>query len=217
MNNNFIVVEGLDYSGKTTICKFLEDKFRESNKKNNFYKDIVLTRQPGGIKNNIQIREILKNNRYNSLSELFLFLADRAEHSIDITKLLINNNLVISDRYYFSTLAYQGARTDLIEKISFEHLLQLNRLSCNYIEPFVLFYCDCDMSTIENRLKYNCRQEKWENFEQINFLSLVKDKFEYVLDNSVSGNIKIIRIDTNKTIEHSLEQVSSILNNLKLL
>ena len=103
--NRFIVFEGVDGSGKSTQIKLLENKFRE--------KSISFStfREPGGNPLSEKIREILldKSIEISNESELMLFLASRAENTVNgIIRELNNDKFVICDRYSDSTLAYQG-------------------------------------------------------------------------------------------------------------
>lgn len=74
--------------------------------------DVVLTREPGGTPLGQQIRSLLLDptNKLSKATELFLFLADRAQHYKEVLKpALKEGKIVICDRYFDSTLVYQGA------------------------------------------------------------------------------------------------------------
>lgn len=96
---NFVVFEGINGSGKTSVINNLKVLLGN---------DVVFTKEPGGTNFGTQIREILLNpkNEINPMSELFLILADRAEH---LNYLKSIDAPVISDRYFYSTIAFQGA------------------------------------------------------------------------------------------------------------
>ena len=103
--NKLIVFEGIDASGKSTQIKLLENKFDEN--KISF----ATFREPGGNPLSERIRDILldKSIKITDESELMLFLASRAENTINgILRELNNDKFVICDRYSDSTLAYQG-------------------------------------------------------------------------------------------------------------
>jgi dTMP kinase len=115
----FISFEGIEGSGKTTQAKhtvrFLQDKGH----------DCVITREPGGTRIGEKIRAILLDPLSKDmypLTEFLLYTADRAQHIKEyILPLLSDGKIVLCDRYYDATMAYQGfARgldIDLIEKI----------------------------------------------------------------------------------------------------
>jgi dTMP kinase len=102
----FISFEGPEGSGKTTQMRLLAE-YLEGNRI-----PVVMTREPGGSKLNTYLRHWLLDQSDYVLSpeaELFLFLADRTQHVVEVIRpALQKGNWVISDRYVDSTLAYQG-------------------------------------------------------------------------------------------------------------
>jgi dTMP kinase len=115
----FISFEGIEGSGKTTHVKhtvrFLQDKGH----------DCVITREPGGTRIGEKIRAILLDplsKDMDPLTELLLYTADRAQHIKEyILPLLSDGKMVLCDRYYDATMAYQGfargLNIGLIEKM----------------------------------------------------------------------------------------------------
>ena len=102
----FIVLEGIDGSGKTTQASRLADSFVLSGI------DAVMTREPTDGQWGRRIREIAKNGRdgVSLQDELEIFLKDREEHVKEfIQPALDEGRVVVCDRYYYSTMAYQGA------------------------------------------------------------------------------------------------------------
>ena len=123
----FISFEGIEGSGKTTQAKhtvrFLQDKGH----------DCVITREPGGTRIGEKIRAILLDplsKDMDPLTELLLYTADRAQHIKEyILPLLLDGKIVLCDRYYDATMAYQGFARGLnigliekIHKLLFENL-----------------------------------------------------------------------------------------------
>ncbi|MBI4656861.1 MAG: dTMP kinase [Elusimicrobia bacterium] len=101
----FIVFEGPDRSGKTTQANLLKSWLERKG----FC--VALTREPGGTKLSESIRKILLNpeNKIIPLSELLLYEAARAQHTIEvILPALKRGKIVISDRYTLASVAYQG-------------------------------------------------------------------------------------------------------------
>ena len=100
----FIVFEGIEGSGKTLQLKLLA---RLLNKKG---VEPLVTREPGGTRLGEGIRRLLlKDGDPSPQAELFLYLADRAQHVKEVIRpALREGRTVLCDRYYFSTLAYQG-------------------------------------------------------------------------------------------------------------
>ncbi|MDH3358980.1 MAG: dTMP kinase [Desulfobacteraceae bacterium] len=123
----FISFEGIEGSGKTTHAKhtvrFLQDKGH----------DCVITREPGGTRIGEKIRAILLDplsKDMDPLTELLLYTADRAQHIKEyILPLLSDGKMVLCDRYYDATMAYQGFARGLdigliekMHKLLFENL-----------------------------------------------------------------------------------------------
>jgi dTMP kinase len=123
----FISFEGIEGSGKTTHVKhtvrFLKDKGH----------DCVITREPGGTRIGEKIRAILldpMSKDMDPLAELLLYTADRAQHIKEfILPLLSDGKMVLCDRYYDATMAYQGFARGLdigliekMHKLLFENL-----------------------------------------------------------------------------------------------
>ena len=107
MNNGFfITLEGGEGTGKSTLLKGLENALSELGH------SVVTTREPGGTEGAETIRELLVTgdaNRWNAMSEICLFYAAREDH---IKRLIIPSleagKIIISDRFFDSTRAYQG-------------------------------------------------------------------------------------------------------------
>jgi dTMP kinase len=101
----FIVIEGLDGSGKTTQATLLAKKLSQSYK-------VILTAEPSQCKIGTFIREgcLYEDKRLPIEAEALLFAADRFEHmQKEIKPALDEGKLVICDRYVYSSLAYQGS------------------------------------------------------------------------------------------------------------
>lgn len=139
----FICIEGLDGSGKTTQAKLLVKKLRKSH-------NAVYTAEPSHGKIGIFIRNsyLYGEKRLSSVIEALLFAAERIEHvETEVLPALNQGKLVISDRYIYSSLAYQGAAglsLEWIEKIN-EHALR----------PDLAVFIDVDPKTAIRRLKPN--------------------------------------------------------------
>jgi dTMP kinase len=103
----FITFEGGEGSGKSTQTKLLKDWLEKNNEK------VLLTREPGGTPLGNQLRDILLDNKTGVISpraEALMYAADRAHHVFSIIRpALERGEVVISDRYFDSSIAYQGA------------------------------------------------------------------------------------------------------------
>lgn len=99
----FITFEGPDGSGKTTQIGLLATWLREQGR------DVVCTREPGGIPASEAIRELVLHRDFTAEGEALLFLAARAEHVRTLIRpALESGSVVVCDRFNDSTLAYQG-------------------------------------------------------------------------------------------------------------
>jgi dTMP kinase len=139
----FICIEGLDGCGKTTQAKLLVKKMRKSH-------NAVYTTEPSRGKIGAFIRKscLYGEKRLSSVAEALLFAADRLEHvENEVLPALRQGRLVVSDRYVYSSLAYQGAAglsLEWIEKIN-EHALR----------PDFAIFIDVDPKIVMQRLKPN--------------------------------------------------------------
>jgi dTMP kinase len=139
----FICIEGLDGCGKTTQAKLLVNKLRKSH-------NAVYTAEPSRGKIGAFIRKsyLYGEKRLSSIVEALLFAADRLEHiENEVLPALRQGRLVVSDRYIYSSLAYQGAAglsLEWIEKIN-EHALR----------PDFAIFIDVDPKIVMHRLKPN--------------------------------------------------------------
>ena len=150
MKGRFIVIEGIDGSGKTTqinqLSKWLLDS--ELIPKNN---QLVITREPGGTKLGKSIRSLLldtsQENGPDSITELLLYAADRAQHINEIVRpSLTKGDWVISDRFCGSTLAYQGYG----RKLDIKLIKDLEIIATQGIYPDITFLLDI---TVEESIK----------------------------------------------------------------
>ena len=128
-NSLLITFEGGEGSGKSTQSQILYDTLKEKGF------EVIKTREPGGTKFAEIIREILvqgESNKIGNISELFLFAAARADHVQKVIKEgLKNHKIVICDRFFDSTLAYQGYAGNL----DLDIVKEVNKISIGEIYP----------------------------------------------------------------------------------
>ena len=160
----FVVFEGLDGSGKSTQAELLYEKLRQVGC------PAVKLREPTEGKWGKKIRECAREA--GSLSpeeELELFIKDRKEDiRKNIKPALKQNKVVILDRYFYSTLAYQGARGIPLEEIREKHQGFL-------IKPDVVFIIDVPVSVGLKRIKD--RAVIYRLFEEKDYLKKVRKIF----------------------------------------
>jgi dTMP kinase len=137
----FICVEGLDGCGKTTQTKLLVRALKESY-------GAVYTAEPSRGKIGTFIKEYCLHGkkRLSSIVEALLFAADRFEHvQNEVLPALKEGKLVISDRYYYSSLAYQGAAG-----LDLEWIKKVNK---HALRPDFAIFIDVDPEVVIDRLK----------------------------------------------------------------
>lgn len=205
MNDNkkgmFITFEGADGCGKTTQIELLNNYLKNKN-----YETIV-TLEPGGSDIGKNLRQILlhHNGFVSPRAEIFMYLADRAQHVDSVIKKAVNENkIVLCDRYIDSTIAYQGyARSGDIEKLDL-----LNNLATDSYEPDLTFVLDVDSIIAQKRVG-----ETKDRLEAEGLEFHKKVRFGYLeLAKKYPNRIKVI--DANKTIEEVFEQIKNIINNI---
>ena len=131
----FLTVEGIEGAGKSTFIGLLEDELTKRGV------DFLHTREPGGCVLGRQIRPLLldASQKVSARAELFLFLADRAQHVSDtIRPALEAGRWVVCDRYADSTIAYQGYGRGMDP----EELQKLNDYATDGLWPDVTFLLD---------------------------------------------------------------------------
>jgi dTMP kinase len=142
----FITFEGIEGCGKSTQTKALADYFE----KNSF--SFIVTREPGGTLISEKIREILLDNankEMNPETELLLYMASRSQHTgTKIIPALKAGKHVICDRFYDSTLAYQGAARDLNSEF-IDMLIDFSTFSTS---PDITFLLDITVDESERRI-----------------------------------------------------------------
>ena len=150
----FIVIEGGEGSGKTSVIDFLKDNFID---KNNF----VFTREPGGTIIGEKIRNLLMNKGNKNIlpiTDLFLFCGARAQHVSElIIPSLKSGKHVVSDRFDASTIAYQLFGRNKMELLN--SFLTLNNIAKEEIEPDAVIWLDVSPEIGLERKK-NRRKEK---------------------------------------------------------
>jgi len=141
MKGTFVCIEGLDGCGKTTQAKLLVEKLQRSY-------SAMYTAEPseGKVGDFIRKSILYGEKRSTSLAEALLFAADRVEHvENEVLPALRQGKLVISDRYIYSSLAYQGAAG-----LSLEWIQSINQYA---LRPELAIFIDVDPRAVMRRLK----------------------------------------------------------------
>jgi len=192
-----IALEGLDGSGKTTHAHILNENLQKQGYNSEY------TREPsvGKIGRFIQNTVLYNDDMTEPIIEALLFAADRVDHIKNFVEPKISNGrIIISDRYLYSSLAYQGARG-----VSLEWLKRINEF---VPKPDIAFYIDVPPEVALNR-KRGVRSV----FEKIEFQVKVRNIYlEFVRTkelNLINGNATI-----NYVQEELLTKIEEFLDKL---
>jgi dTMP kinase len=192
----FIVLDGMDGSGKSEVVKLLHNYLYTKHKS---YK-ILTTREPTNGAYGRKIRAILsedKDPKANARNLLEMFIRDREDHLNNIIIPFLeksdgNTHIVICDRYYYSTIAFQAT-----QGVDTQILIDKNK---KFPKPNIAFILDVNPKIALDRIKY---REK-EKFEKLEFMNDLRKNF-LELPKLLEDNIKII--DASKDISEVFETV----------
>lgn len=202
MTGLFITFEGLDGTGKTTQIHELERRLSESGI------PYIKTREPGGTPIAEKVRDIIldpKNIEMCFEAEALLYAASRAQHVSEVIKPALEmGKVVICDRYFDSTLAYQGYAREL----EIDDLYKINNFAMQDVKPELTFLLDIPADETTERI--NTRELDRLDLEEMDFKKRVRAGFlkiaafekERVMVINASLEIKeITEIIWEKTLE----------------
>lgn len=193
----FITFEGIEGCGKSTQAKKLHD----------FFSGSVLTREPGGTVAGEKIREILIDEKIAKLeakTELFLNFAARLEHVEKLIKpALQQNKIVISDRFFDSTYAYQGNAFGLDVKL----IDEVRKMTIGDFAPDITFLIDVPVELAFARIEGRAGNNRYEKFGQ-DFHQKTRDGFLHLAKN----NSRIRVVDGAQTVEEIYNKILTLIS-----
>lgn len=188
-----IVFEGIDGSGKSTVAKVVAERLGDR---------AALTREP----TDSWIGEAVRRGDRNEVSpytDALLFMADRAQHTVEIADMIRKGKTVVCDRYYHSTVAYQTAslrRKGLGD--NFAWLLDANtRIS---IRPDITFLLVMPPDRMLERIADRPERSR---FERLEFLKEVAENYERL----AACDEGIVRVDATQPAEDVVAQVLAVI------
>jgi len=165
----FITFEGIDGSGKSTQLELLAEALKAEGK------PVVVTREPGGSELGQTLRQILLHHPgfISSRCELFLYLADRAQHVETLIRpALAENKIVLCDRFIDSTVAYQG----LGRRLSVEEIQRMNAMATGGLQPDKTILLDAPVEVLLHRAKNRSEADRLEQ-ETVDFYANVRQQY----------------------------------------
>ncbi len=137
MTGKFIVLEGGEGAGKSTLVRALAERLTAASR------EVVTAREPGGTPAGELVRTLL-HERLTPWAETFAFLVARSQIVAEVIRPAIDRGaIVICDRFEASTFAYQGYARGL----NLEALRTANRLATGGLQPDITLYLDIDPAT----------------------------------------------------------------------
>ena len=196
----FISFEGIEGSGKSTQVKALAKYLRGKGHK------VIETVEPGGtmIGNKIRAMLLEPENHMDPMAELLLYYSSRAQHVREIIyPAILDNSIVITDRFIDSTVAYQG----YARGIDLGLINTLNDIVVPDMKPFLTFLLDMD---VEEGLRRNRRAQKEDRFEleTVEFHNRVRKGFHQIAAEE-PDRIKIV--DASVSAEEVTKKILEIL------
>jgi dTMP kinase len=184
----FIAFEGGEGSGKSTQSKLLKEWLEEEGE------EVLLSREPGGTELGKDLRRILLDHSTGEISpraEALLYAADRAHHVFSkIRPALDRGEVVITDRYFDSSIAYQGAGRVLVPG----EVARISRWATESLFPTLTILIDQPAEIGLSRLKSKDRLE----IEPIDFHERIRQEF---LQLTLLDPERYLVIDGRQTIE----------------
>lgn len=199
---NFFVLEGIDGSGKSTTIEII----KKIVKKIHFKDCFVFLYEPTDLTYGRIIRQYLKENKQLSLEEwLKLFDEDRKEN-LRINIIPNQDKIILMDRYYFSTAAYQSKEQKDVKTI-------MDYFYYNFPIPTTVFYFDISiqesLKRIQNRNKYTGKST--DIFEKEEELNRVLNHYKYLYELSKDYHINWQNINT---LQNPYKIANTILRNI---
>jgi len=200
----FIVFEGGEGIGKTTQAKLLKAWLEQEEE------TVVLSREPGGSELGVEIRKILLSHSTGEISpraEALLYAADRAHHVYSVIRpALAQGEVVISDRYFDSSIAYQGAGRILQP----QEVARISRWATESLFPTLTIIIDLPPQIGLARLKSKDRLES----QPMDFHERVRQEF---LQLAALDPERYVIIDGNQSIEDTHAAIISRVSEIPAL
>jgi len=183
--SKFIVFEGIDGSGKSSVGKYLAEEID----------DLVFTKEPSDSEAG-KLAQKAANRDHSPYLDLFLYLADRVEHTDQIKKWISEGKDVLCDRYWGSTAAYQAAAEDI--DLSYIEYIQETFIH----EPDLTILLDVEPEISIERIESRDIKSK---YEKVDYLKNVRENYL-----TLAERHDWVIIDASESLEDVKENVYSL-------
>lgn len=207
--NLYVVIEGTDGSGKSTVCDGIMKWLYCSDQK------ATMTREPGSPLIDLNVRDfVLSKKKLCPQALELLFEADRAEHTTRIKELIEEGYWVISDRSYISGMAYAKACGQPLSEIAKVMKYAVQQY------PDVLVFLNLSPEDAAKRRQARGEEETREEVKGIEFMKKVYDNFlgmtatSWVTYETMQMPKKIVKVDASQSPDNVLQEVLDKLNNI---
>ena len=201
---SFIVIEGPDGSGKTTIALRLKEILSEKY-------DIVHTREPGGIDIAEQIRNIIldpKNTAMEAKTEALLYAASRRQHLVEkVIPALKRGSIVLCERFVYSSLVYQGYARGL----GIDAVYDINRFAIGDTMPDLVLYLDVDEKTGLSRVNSRGNKDRLDG-ESSDFHKKVVEGYQLIKERFSDFKAVDASRSADEVLEDCLDIIYKFLN-----
>lgn len=199
----YIVLEGVVGTGKTTQAKKLHEYFQRLYPQ----KEIVLVREPGGTEIAETIRNVVQAKLFNEemhpLTDAYLYASSRAQSLNSLVKpTLDNGGIVIADRSFCSSLAYQGRA----QWLGMERVWEINQHAVHDVMPDMVLFMDFDIETGLKRT-FDAKGDKRER-QNLWFFEKVYEGYNKLFEFPPTAHL-MHRVDASGSIEEVFERVSN--------
>ena len=191
----FIVFEGCEGAGKSTVVKRLYEYLKSTNV------DTIVTREPGGGSISEQIREVIvskENTDMTLITEILLYAASRNQHIHDIIKPALEaGKVILCDRFVDTSIVYQGFVGGGLDIVGV-----INKIAIEDVVPDAIIYLDIDPKIGLDRIAKNNRETNRFDEKSLDFHnkchSAYDARYEYI-DN-------VYRIDASLPEEEVIDK-----------
>ncbi len=196
-----LVIEGVDFSGKTTLAHQIQEILMSQSYR------VKLLHDPKGSKNAEVIWKTIltiKNEDPHPITEFFLFLA--ARHELIYKEAMVNDvDVIIFDRFIFSTIAYQLTH----EPNYWKHFLMMHRIFSGLM-PDLCIYCDMHFDTFQLRNQARSKQDPFDQMSQKRF-EAIQEAYKEALAIEICPYIQVNEqhYDTSELIKSIIEHMAT--------